>query len=146
MPSVHRFTSSREAYDASQTDDAIKDGDVLVVDGTGRLDATGELSVAVLYEAWPVMVFPDRNALADDNSTQFHGFEGGAEALAEKDNGRYAESVRVAGEEVQRLFCGHNVWPYTANNVCVSRKRHTGNHRDARGREFDETSYIERRA
>ena len=45
---VHTFASSGEAYDASQTDDAIKDGDVLHVPSEG--------SAAVLLAAWPTAV------------------------------------------------------------------------------------------
>jgi len=48
MVGVHQFNSTGEAYDASQTSDIIKDGDVLVV---GR-----EQIVGVLLEAWPCAV------------------------------------------------------------------------------------------
>lgn len=44
----HVFFSSGEAYDASQCSDAIRDGDVLLVPSENR--------VAVLVEAWPVLV------------------------------------------------------------------------------------------
>lgn len=48
MIASHVFESSGEAYDCSQTCDAISDGDVLLVPSEGR--------VAVLVEAWPVIV------------------------------------------------------------------------------------------
>jgi hypothetical protein len=46
MPKVHTFNSTGEAYDASQTHEEIKDGDVLSVPSEG--------AVAFLTEAWPV--------------------------------------------------------------------------------------------
>lgn len=50
-PQVHKFESSSEAYDASQTDDLIRDGDVLVCeDGV----------VGFLCSAWPVAVSSTR--------------------------------------------------------------------------------------
>lgn len=45
MPNVHTFESSREAYDLTQTDDNIKDGDVLVIPAEGI--------IGILIEAWP---------------------------------------------------------------------------------------------
>jgi hypothetical protein len=48
MVGVHKFCSTGEAYDASQCDDAIKDGDVLVV--------ADERVVGILVEAWPVAI------------------------------------------------------------------------------------------
>jgi hypothetical protein len=50
MPTVHTFPSTGAAYDASQADDTINDGDVLHVPAEG---VTG-----VLYKAWPVAVTP----------------------------------------------------------------------------------------
>lgn len=75
----HKFTDSREAYDASQTSDAIRDGDVLVVpDG-----------VAVLVEAWPVVFSTGRP------DHVFHHLEEGVEWRTFKD-GRYYNSAVVA--------------------------------------------------
>jgi len=48
MPAVHTFDSTGEAYDASQCDDDISDGDVLVV--------PSESVVGVLIQAWPCAV------------------------------------------------------------------------------------------
>ncbi len=81
---VHRFGDTREAYDASQCNDDIQDGDVLWVPEQGI--------AAVLYQAWPVAV----NEPADVQYGEFHGFAGGPGALAAKDGGRYAESVQRA--------------------------------------------------
>lgn len=48
MPTVHTFDSTGEAYDASQTHDDIKDGDVLAV--------PSEQVVGILVQAWPTAV------------------------------------------------------------------------------------------
>ena len=50
-PKVHTFDSSVEAYDASQCDDDIANGDVLVV--------LSEDAIAILVEAWPVAISPE---------------------------------------------------------------------------------------
>jgi hypothetical protein len=50
-PRVHVFDSSSEAYDVSQCNSAIRDGDVLVV--------PSERAIAVLVEAWPTAVEAD---------------------------------------------------------------------------------------
>ena len=81
---VHTFDSTGEAYDYSQASDAILDGDVLFVPEEGI--------AAVLYRAWPVAV----NEPHDVQYGAFHGFDGGPDALAADDGGRYAESVRRA--------------------------------------------------
>jgi hypothetical protein len=48
VPTVHEFESTSCAYDMSQCDDAIHDGDVLVV--------RSENAVAILLSAWPTAV------------------------------------------------------------------------------------------
>jgi len=48
MVAVHTFGSSGEAYDASQTRDEIKDGDVLFV--------PSENALAIVVSAWPTAV------------------------------------------------------------------------------------------
>ena len=56
MPKTFIFTglSSREVYDRTQTDDAIEDGDVLVVP---KNDSEGHDGlVGFLFQAWPVVV------------------------------------------------------------------------------------------
>jgi hypothetical protein len=45
---IHRFDSTGEAYDESQCDDAIHDGDVLVVASEGV--------VGILVKAWPIAI------------------------------------------------------------------------------------------
>jgi hypothetical protein len=42
------------------------------------------------------------------------------------------------------MRCGASVWPYTKNNVCILKPHKTGNHQDARGREFTAANYIEK--
>lgn len=51
MPEVHTFEDTTDAYDASQSDDSIKDGDVLVCAREGV--------IGFLYSAWPVYVVAD---------------------------------------------------------------------------------------
>jgi hypothetical protein len=82
----HTFDSSREAYDASQCDPVIRDGDVLRVPAEGI--------TAVLYQAWPIAI----NEPHDVQHGAFHGHPGGPDGLAATDNGRYAQSVRLARE------------------------------------------------
>lgn len=83
MPKVHEFGSTGEAYDASQCDDNISDGDVLVV--------PSERVVGVLVRAWPVAVTPEHGEL--------HGLLDGVE-WADFEDGNYAESATLAGEQV----------------------------------------------
>lgn len=45
---IHCFESEAEAYDASQTDDRIQDGDVLL--------ASDPRTAAILIRAWPTLV------------------------------------------------------------------------------------------
>lgn len=52
MVTVHQFATTAEAYGASQSRDAIRDGDVLV--------AEEERVCGVLVEAWPVAVTEER--------------------------------------------------------------------------------------
>jgi hypothetical protein len=47
-PKLHTFETTGEAYDASQTDDRIRDGDILHV--------PTEDVVGILLEAWPVAI------------------------------------------------------------------------------------------
>lgn len=47
-PTIHTFASSGEAYDRSQTNDEIRDGDILSV--------PGECVVGILVEAWPTSI------------------------------------------------------------------------------------------
>lgn len=62
MPKVHRYDTEGEAYDNSQCDDDVKDGDVLVT----------PYSIGILVEAWPVRAFHDGVAREDDWDNAFH--------------------------------------------------------------------------
>jgi len=48
----------------------------------------------------------------------------------------------MSEEAVPKIWCLYVIWPYTENNICVLEKHHEGNHKDARGREFDNVTYI----
>lgn len=83
-PAVHRFASTREAYDATQCRDDIRDGDVLVVES--------ERVVGFLDAAWPVAI------------TEAHGeFHGLKVPAREHRDGRYAASVERAEEIAAEL-------------------------------------------
>lgn len=96
MPTAHYFDSTGEAYDASQCDDNIHNGDVLVV--------KNEHAVAILIEAWPAAL---EDKLKGENfhvwNPDFdirHVEQYGSEALTYKD---YSESVTLAKQEVEKL-------------------------------------------
>jgi len=77
LPKVHRFTSTAEAYDATQCRDDIRDGDVLVVES--------ERVVGFLDAAWPIAI------------TEAHGeFHGLKIPAREHKDGRYAASADLA--------------------------------------------------
>lgn len=76
---VFRFADTGLAYDASQCDDEIRDGDILVVES--------ERVVGVLVGAWPVAVTSEHG--------QFHTLEQGLD-LADYEDGRYHGSARCA--------------------------------------------------
>jgi hypothetical protein len=84
-PRIHRgFSDSAEAYDCSQCDESIHDGDILVA---GR-------SVAILVEAWPTLV--------KGPAGEFHRNAFG-EPLTEAEwlnleDGKYALSYKIAAE------------------------------------------------
>jgi hypothetical protein len=63
------FPDCRTAYDCSQTDDDIRDGDVLLVPSEGR--------AAVLLQAWPTLAYGTEpgcfHTLADTNWTRLDG-------------------------------------------------------------------------
>ncbi|MFD3455787.1 hypothetical protein ACFWVC_26865 [Streptomyces sp. NPDC058691] len=76
-PAVHHFGDTREAYDATQCREDIRDGDVLVVESAkvvGFLDA-----------AWPVSITEEHG--------EFHAMATGAPRYAD---GRYAASIERA--------------------------------------------------
>jgi hypothetical protein len=82
---THLFESSAEAYDASQTDGAIRDGDVLVVASEGI--------VGVLIEAWPTAV------VYDGDTGAFHRFADGV--LGDERRKRYKRSIAEARSVAQ---------------------------------------------
>lgn len=81
MNTVHTWNdhSTGEAYDRTQWDDEVKDGDVIVCN-EGK-------SVAILVEAWPTIAKGERG--------EFHGMLGDVtlETLGE---GKYAEAYKIA--------------------------------------------------
>ena len=81
-PMVHGFKGKppREVYDQTQTDDSIKDGDVLNL---------GNGNVAILMEAWPTIVFGEIEG--------FHQLAPG-ETFESIDGGKYAASAAKARE------------------------------------------------
>jgi hypothetical protein len=79
-PKIHEFETTGEAYDASQTDDNIKDGDILV--------ATEEKVIGILVQAWPVSI--------DSNKTgHFHALKPGLQ-WSTFEGGKYSDSYRLA--------------------------------------------------
>jgi hypothetical protein len=77
----HIFPDSGTAYDASQTDDTIRDGDVLLVPNEGR--------AAVLVQAWPT------SALGMTDPGPFHTLADHTDWL-HFDGGKYHDSAVVA--------------------------------------------------
>lgn len=82
MPTVHTFNSSSAAYDASQSRDDIRDGDVLAVPSEGVY--------AVLAGAWPVAV--------TEECGSFHHLDHAGITWDELDDGRYLASYELARE------------------------------------------------
>ncbi|MFJ5120848.1 hypothetical protein [Kitasatospora sp. NPDC088548] len=70
VPAVHRFDSTVEAYDATQCDEEIRDGDVLVIES--------ERVVGFLVKAWPVSATTARGELHGNVTVPIEEFEGGA--------------------------------------------------------------------
>ncbi|MFJ3248437.1 hypothetical protein [Streptomyces sp. NPDC086782] len=84
-PTVHRFTDTVEAYDATQCRDDIRDGDVLVVES--------ERVVGFLDAAWPVAI------------TEAHGeFHGLKTPAREHHDGRFTASAELA----ERIAAEHD--------------------------------------
>lgn len=79
MRVAHYFESTGEAYDASQTSDAIRDGDILVVEA--------ERVVGILVAAWPTAV-----TIAHG---EFHQL-GDQTSWADLEGGRYLDSATEA--------------------------------------------------
>lgn len=86
MTTKHYFPDTESAYDESQCNDLIKDGDILVTPRT----------VGVLVEAWPVVV----HGLNGERG-QFHRLEGHTWETFE--GGKYAAAAAEALELAQWL-------------------------------------------
>lgn len=98
MPKVHYFSSTGEAYDCSQCDDGIENGDVLVVES--------ENAVAILMEAWPAAL---EGKYAGEN---FHVFDSDHDITkvyqyggAPREYKDYSESKKLAIIEQEKLPC-----------------------------------------
>ncbi|WTW95438.1 hypothetical protein OG216_19545 [Streptomycetaceae bacterium NBC_01309] len=100
---VHYFESTADAYDQTQCDSDIRDGDVLVI--------AAEKVVGFLNEAWPVALTAEHG--------EFHTLIGPA-GVAELDEGRYVESARIAAEEAREIGTAtkpeHTPPPFTAGD------------------------------
>ncbi|MFF3096775.1 hypothetical protein [Streptomyces cyaneofuscatus] len=83
-PAVHRFTSTSEAYDETQTRDDIRDGDVLVIES--------EKVVGFLRSAWPGAITTEHGEL--------HTFTSPARVI---DQGKYVASVDLAEELAREI-------------------------------------------
>jgi hypothetical protein len=88
---IHTFSSSGEAYNASQTHDEIKDGDILSV--------PSERVVGVLIEAWPTAV--------SEKTGEFHSLHDEIDWAAiptdESSAKDYSASFELAVEELDRI-------------------------------------------
>lgn len=97
MPKVHRYDTEGEAYDNSQCDDDVKDGDVLVT----------PYSIGILVDAWPTRAFHDGVAREDDWDNAFHILTPGAD---------WSKLCRVdgtAGDYIVSLDLARAVWAST---------------------------------
>jgi hypothetical protein len=90
MPKVHDLRDhvlggdTGTAYDESQTNDEIRDGDVLVA------EEDGETILAILVKAWPTLVWPAAPC-------HFHELKPGL-TWQSLDDGKYAPSFEAAKE------------------------------------------------
>ncbi|MFK0106464.1 hypothetical protein [Streptomyces sp. NPDC091217] len=93
-PTVFRFDSTREAYDATQCRDDIRDGDVLVVES--------EKVIGFLDAAWPIAI------------TEAHGeFHRLTTPAGQHKDGRFAVSADLAQWVAKQ--CG---FPLAVKNPC----------------------------
>lgn len=85
QPNLWYFEDSGSAYDISQTDDRVKDGDILVV--------PSEKAVAIMVEAWPIIIDGFDEDLQHDTA-----FDGPLEHTADWDSvfyGKYAPAIEA---------------------------------------------------
>lgn len=101
-PNVHAFESTRDAYDAVNSDESIRDGDVLVV--------ARESVVGIAVSAWPTAITPEHGAfhtLAADVEWSCVGkrdakHEGTLYALPADPGTNYTSSVELAQRVLAR--------------------------------------------
>jgi len=93
-PKVHRFDglTSGEVYDRTQCDDAIVDGDVLVIPKNAT-ESHGGL-VGIMVSAWPVVV---HGGDLDGLSHKLHSLDHPSDWY-ELDGGKYVPSLDLAME------------------------------------------------
>lgn len=117
-PAIHRFSSTGEAYDSSQTHSTIIDGDILSV--------PSERVVGVLVEAWPIAV--------GENSGEFHPLDYRCDwdampttASNYTETKDYSESFKIAAEELNRVLMevAQELWHKEAVKISESYKRET---------------------
>lgn len=101
---IHVFESSTEAYDATQCDDNINEGDVLVV--------TNEDIAGFLYRAWPVAITKATGS--------FHTTD---RAMYEREDAKYSKAREVAEAIVERghVYC---MWFATCQNAATHTRAH----------------------
>ncbi len=114
MPNIWIFEDTKLAYDASQTSEVIKDGDILV--------ATKERVVGFLYKAWPVAV--TGNSDDEKSSGEFHrakddDYAGLNDDRAPGSTVDYVESAKLAQGEAARLACLETPWSATDTDLEV---------------------------
>jgi hypothetical protein len=83
MPQIHEFYDSGEAYDASQTQEEIKNGDILV----------SPEDIAILFQAWPVSI----NDIVP-HEIKFHGWVRGKGWIDNPEAAPYLQSYLIAKE------------------------------------------------
>jgi hypothetical protein len=103
-PKVHIFAyGSRDAYNLTQVEDGIKDGDVLIVPSEGI--------VGIMVEAWPC-------ALTSENGA-FHRTTDGM-VVSKVLGAKYNDSINLANEYIDRTWSEK----YLLLNGDVLRERH----------------------
>lgn len=96
MLHVHTFTSSGEAYDASQCRNDIRDGDVLSV--------PSERVVGILIEAWPTAISENPGAFHAAPADLDFGAVRAASAYPSTTRAKdYSTSFEAAVEELDRI-------------------------------------------
>lgn len=87
---VHEYPSTGAAYGASQTDEEIKDGDLLLVKKGGRA-----VALAILMQAWPTLVAGEDDGGFDKLRPDAPFPEGGV-------RGKYKKSLKLASEVARK--------------------------------------------